>query len=55
MTTLPHPRAELGVAGIGPGALTAISSDIGEANDLVEFTLLKAYVGADRCTMRAGC
>jgi len=44
MTTLSHPRAELGVT-IGPGALTRISSNIADANDLIEFTLLKAYAG----------
>jgi hypothetical protein len=41
--------------GLGPARSPRISSDIADANDLVEFTLLKAYVGADSWTMRPGC
>jgi hypothetical protein len=33
---------------LGPTRSPRISTNIADANDLVEFTLLKAYVGADR-------
>jgi len=48
-------RAELGVTGDWVRRARRISTNTADANDLVDFTLLKAYVGADRWTMRAGC